>query len=609
MFPRRLLGQLLLGNLALIVVLMVLAAAYASYTARRLYLDRISSELEAAGRLGAARLAHATDTARPAVAQTVCDELCSAFGARVTVLLASGQVLADSNEDPRLMDNHCDRPEIVHALEGAVGRSSRYSNTLRQELMYVAVPALRNSEVVAVVRVSLPLAKLADTLNAVYARLALAGLVMAVAFGAVGVWTARRILRPLEVVRAGAQRFARGELGHRLTPGGPREMSELAEALNRMAQELDTRIRTILCQQDEHEAMLASMEEGVLAVDTTGRIVSLNEACANLLGGTVAGLSGCLLHGAVRKPGLLQFIDAAMKADHALDDELQFPGDPDRWLHAHAAALHDAEGQRTGVLIVLYDITRLRQLENVRRDFVANVSHELRTPITSIKGFVETLLDEGLADQQSALHFIEIIHRQVNRLEAIIADLLSLSRIERGAEGQTIPLEPATLAEVLRAACEMCQQKAEEKQITVEVACPPDLAANLNAPLLEQAVVNLLDNAVKYSDPYARVQVIAQREGSGIMIAVRDHGCGIAAQHLPRLFERFYRVDKARSRELGGTGLGLSIVKHIMAAHRGSVTVESTVGRGSTFTLHLPPLVPESPVESEPTCYEPGTSP
>jgi two-component system phosphate regulon sensor histidine kinase PhoR len=609
MFPQRLLGQLLLANLALILVLMVLGAVYAGYTARWLYLERISAELASAGRLGAVRLAHASAESRGSVAQAVCDELAAASGARVTVMLASGQVAADSNEDPRLMDNHGDRPEMAHALEGAIGHSTRYSNTLRQQLMYVAVPAVRDGKVVAVVRASMPLIALARTLNAVYLRLAVGGTLVALTLGLVSLWTARRILRPLEIVRVGAQRFARGELGHRLTPGGPCEMRELAEALNRMAQELDTRIRTILCQQDEHEAMLASMEEGVLAVDTSGRIVSLNEACARLLGGTVASLAGCLLHGAVRKPGLLRFIDQALEANQSLDDELQFPGDPDRWLHAHAAALHDAEGRRTGVLIVLYDMTRLRQLENLRRDFVANVSHELRTPITSIKGFVETLLDEEMTDSDNALRFLEIIHRQVNRLEAIIADLLSLSRIERGAEGQTIPLEPAPLGDVLRAACEMCLQKAAEKQITIDIECPADLAANLNAPLLEQAVVNLLDNAIKYSDPHATVRVKAEREGAGTKISVSDEGCGIAPQHLPRLFERFYRVDKARSRELGGTGLGLSIVKHIMAAHRGSVAVESVVGRGSTFTLRLPPLAADASTAGVPApCEEESPS-
>jgi two-component system phosphate regulon sensor histidine kinase PhoR len=590
MIPKRLLGQLLAAYVALTVVMMLIAGLYAAHIGRALYLERISAELEGAARLAASRIARAQADRVPGESQTVCQDLAAAYGVRATVILPTGKVLADSHEDPRMMDNHGDRPEIAAAVAGEIGRSTRWSNTLHADLRYVALPATRQEKIVAVVRAALPLATLARTLNPVYARLAAFAAIMTLVLALVSLWVARRILRPLERLRAGADRFARGELGHRLAVGGPLEMSELAESLNRMAAELDQRIRTILYQQDERQAMLASMEEGVLAVDNSGRIVSLNDACARLLDGSVETLCGRLLHSAVRKPDLLRFVDAGLVSEAAIEAELQVLGAPDRRLHAHGTALHDHEARRTGVLVVLHDVTRLRQLETVRRDFVANVSHELKTPITSIKGFVETLIDEGLADKANDLHFLEIVLRQVNRMDAIIADLLALARIERGAEDQSIPLEPGEVRGVLLAAREMCEKKAADKRITIDVQCPEDLRAQLNAPLLEQAVVNLIDNAVKYSEPEAIVHVAAAREGDGVSIAVRDSGCGIAAQHLGRLFERFYRVDKARSREMGGTGLGLSIVKHIMAAHRGTVTVESAVGKGSTFVLHLPSL-------------------
>jgi two-component system phosphate regulon sensor histidine kinase PhoR len=212
----------------------------------------------------------------------------------------------------------------------------------------------------------------------------------------------------------------------------------------------------------------------------------------------------------------------------------------------------------------------------------------LKTPITSIKGFVETLLHEQLEDKENSLRFLNIVLRQVNRLDAIIGDLLMLSRLERGAEEQTVQLQREPLREVLHAAVEMCAQKAADKQIRLDLECPDDLQAEINAPLLEQAVTNLIDNAIKHSEAGAAVRIAAAREGAEVLVRVADQGCGIEAVHLPRLFERFYRVDHARSRELGGTGLGLAIVKHIVGAHRGTVTVESTVGRGSTFCLHLP---------------------
>ncbi len=267
---------------------------------------------------------------------------------------------------------------------------------------------------------------------------------------------------------------------------------------------------------------------------------------------------------------------------------IRLNGGEERVLDAQGTVLLDAGQQAIGALVVLHDITRVRRLEIIRRDFVANVSHELRTPITSIKGFVETLVHENLEDREQSLRFLAIVLKQVNRLDAIIEDLLLLSRIERGAEEQTVELADECLVDVLRSAVEMCQKKAAEKQIGLEVECPAGLVAEINAPLLEQAVVNLIDNAVKYSPNNGAVRITAEQRGGELVIGVEDAGCGIAPKHLPRLFERFYRVDKARSRELGGTGLGLAIVKHIVTAHKGSVRVESTVGKGSVFFIHLP---------------------
>jgi two-component system phosphate regulon sensor histidine kinase PhoR len=242
----------------------------------------------------------------------------------------------------------------------------------------------------------------------------------------------------------------------------------------------------------------------------------------------------------------------------------------------------------TGAVVVLHDVTELRRLENVRREFVANVSHELRTPVTTIKGFIETLRDGTLDDREQAEYFLEIIARHADRLHAIIEDLLSLSRLEQGAEATELPRTETVLADVLQAAVQDCAAKAMARQVTVTVACDPALRARINAPLLEQAIVNLLDNAINYSKDNSRVWLEANQAGSELTIHVRDQGIGIPQQHLPRLFERFYRVDKARSRERGGTGLGLAIVKHITLAHDGRVSVTSAVGQGSAFSLHLP---------------------
>ena len=255
---------------------------------------------------------------------------------------------------------------------------------------------------------------------------------------------------------------------------------------------------------------------------------------------------------------------------------------------AEGAHLYDEDGNQMGALIVLHDVTRLKKLENIRRDFVANVSHEIKTPITAIKGFTETLGEGAVENPEVTSRFLGIINKHVDRLETLIEDLLSLSRIEQEVENDVIVLREAMIRDVLLTAVQVCQIKAAPKRINLELSCNEHLKANINTELLEQAVVNLLDNAIKYSGEDSTVRIAARQIDDEIEIKVRDEGCGIERKHLPCLFERFYRVDKARSRSMGGSGLGLAIVKHIVQAHRGRVTVESAPGQGSTFTIRLP---------------------
>ena len=589
MRTKRLLWQFFAAYFAISVIAMLLAGLDAAGVAREVYLDEIASQLERSARLVAQRIVTPSALKSPDSVETQCKELATLLGSRITVIASDGGVVADSDQDPRRMENHADRAEVKAAFAGQVGRETHYSLTLGEERMYVAVPVEAGHGPPSVVRTSVAVRTLGHALSRAYGRIAWAGLAMIVVVGLLSLWASRRILRPLDDIRAGAQRLASGDLRHRLRLADTSEIGALAESLNEMAQQLEERIRTIRRQQNEQEAIVSSMEEGVLAIDAASTVINLNEACAQMLGVTPKAARGRLVHEVVRKREMLQFIESAVGADEPIDEDLKVLGRPDRWFRAHGIALHDAERQKIGALIVLHDVSRLRHLENVRRDFVANVSHELKTPITSIKGFVETLLEESLDNKENALRFLGIVLRQANRLDAIIEDLLALSRIERGADEHSVPLAMAELAEVLRSAAEMCEKKAEEKNVTLTVDCPSDLAARISPPLLEQAVTNLIDNAVKYSPAGTTVRIEAEREDGGAVIRVKDQGCGIASEHLPRLFERFYRVDKARSRELGGTGLGLAIVKHIVATHRGSVQVESTVGKGSTFFIHLPP--------------------
>jgi two-component system phosphate regulon sensor histidine kinase PhoR len=270
------------------------------------------------------------------------------------------------------------------------------------------------------------------------------------------------------------------------------------------------------------------------------------------------------------------------------ETDIVLSGPPERIIRLDGAALTDSNGKRTGAVIVLSDMTRIRHLENLRRDFVANVSHELRTPITSIKGFIETLQDGAITEPREAERFLRIIARHSDRLNAIVEDLLTLSSLEESSEQRKITFEKKPVKPVLLSVIELSSVKAKEKNIQIELDCDNNIQAKMNAPLLEQAVLNLVDNSIKYSEPKGRIQILVNKKDSMVTISVRDNGCGIAKKYQDRIFERFYVVDKSRSRKLGGTGLGLAIVKHIAVVHGGKVTVESTFGRGSTFTIYLP---------------------
>jgi two-component system, OmpR family, phosphate regulon sensor histidine kinase PhoR len=596
---RRLWWRLFISYLWVPIVLLVALGLYGSNVVERLYTDHLKADLQARAWLAAEPIDDLLTKNEPGKVDALCKMLGHASLTRITAVLPSGKVIGDSDADPADMDNHANRKEIKKALASGVGYFIHHSDTLNEDRIYVAVRLMHGDGPAAVVRTSVPLAALNDTLSQVHNRVLMAALVAVVCYALISLVISRRMSRPLEEIKAGVDRFAAGDLNHRLRVTGAAEVTALAETMNRMAEQLDERIRTVLRQQNEREAMLSSMEEGVLAIDNEGTILSLNEACAALLGEEPAKLQGRAVYEAIRKADLLQFIETALASPSPVEGEFQIRGAQDCWVSAHGTLLHDSQRGKIGVLVVLHDNTRLRHLEEVRRDFVANVSHELRTPITSIKGFLETLVDGALEDKQNAHRFLQIMLRQVNRLDAIICDLLVLSRIERGGEEQRIETSREAIRGVLQAAVEMCEKKAIAKAVKIELECPDDLAGKINAALLEQAVVNLLDNAIKYSNPDAVVRVSAAREGAELAIRVKDQGCGIDAQHLPRLFERFYRVDKARSRELGGTGLGLAIVRHIALAHRGSVSVESTVGVGSTFCLRLPLSVDEGAGEGD----------
>ncbi len=585
---RKMIWRLFPSYLLITFLSLIAVSWYATRSLRHFYLDQTAADLKAKAHILEKQIKAYLFPLNPVLVDAVCKESGLLAATRITVILPSGKVIGDSQEEPQHMDNHANRPEIARALSGFTGTSTRYSDTFRKQMMYVAIPLRDQQKTVAVIRTSLPVTSIDAELKTIRTQIALGGLVIAILAAVISLIVSRQYARPIEEMKIGAARFANGELDHRLASMKSEEMNSLAEAMNRMAGQLDSRIKTIASQRQELETVLSSMQEGVIAVDKEKRVISVNRATARWFGSDPAKFQERSIEEVIRNQKLLQFIHRAHESENLLEDDIQVFQHGERTLNVRSSPLRDSMQMRIGTLVVFNDVTQLRRLENMRRDFVANVSHEIKTPLTAIKGFVETL-NQGIVDSpEEAGRFLGIIDRHVNRLNSIIEDLLTLSRIEQEDGAKAIALESGNLKTVIQAAIHICRTKAEDKQVDISLSCENDLTAEMDVTLLEQAVVNLLDNAIKYSDPGGTVTVEVYQDDSEILLSVRDQGIGIAAKHQPRLFERFYRVDKARSRNLGGTGLGLAIVKHIVQAHGGTVTAESTLGKGSTFTIHLP---------------------
>ena len=570
------------------VICLVAATWYTTSSWRQFYLAETAVDLENRARLTEIYLQDVRPVPDAAQVNEICRKLGELTSTRLTVILASGTVAGDSQEDPRRMDNHADRPEFRQAMAGRVGVSTRFSFTLGHDMMYVAVPWRQKDQPVGVVRASLPMKAIAGAIRALYLKVALGGLLVAFLVAVLGFFMARRISDPLNNLQRGALRFARGDLDRTLPIPNTAELASLAEALNYMAGQLQNKIQSLTRQGQEQEAILSSMTEGVLALDAEGRLLTINSAGALMLHLDAAAAHNLPIQEVIQDTGLKWFINRTLSSSEPIEEEVETKDNGWRIFKAHGTSLRDSQGISLGTLVVLHDITQLRQLENTRRDFVANVSHELKTPITAIKGFVETLLAGALKEPDNAENFLEIIAKQTDRLNEIIDDLLTLSRIEQDAERRQIFLNGQKIKGVLQSAVQVCEAKAAAKEIDIQLTCPEDLRGQINPLLLEQALVNLVDNAVKFSEPGNVVQVEAQREGPQVIIRVRDQGPGIPPEHLPRIFERFYRVDAGRSRKIGGSGLGLAIVKHIALAHGGRVTVASSPGKETVFSLSVP---------------------
>lgn len=414
-----------------------------------------------------------------------------------------------------------------------------------------------------------------------------------------------RVTNRLHKITTGARRFAEGDLRHRIDSAPSREISALSDVLNDMAHQINGQLALLREQRNEQESILQSLQSGVLAIDSQQLVLSINRVAQQMLGVTQAHARGRPLSTITDHPAILRF--AADASAEGSDVSREFGIDTSagsRTIRATCGRLRDAEGAIAGTILLLSDITQIKRLEAMRADFAANASHELRTPITNIKGYVETLIESGIDDSELSNRFLGIVARNAERLGAIIDDMLALTSLDRAQQEEAIVRQSTPVGGIVQAVRTHLEPDARANNIRVIITISEPMYAMVNPRLAEQAVSNLVSNAIKYSPPGAAVDVRVQRDvltsgRAAAKISVTDQGGGIESSHLPRIFERFYRVDKARSRDLGGTGLGLAIVKHIAMAHGGRVEVQSTVGQGSTFSLFLP--LGESPEIEQPS--------
>ncbi|MFO7886188.1 MAG: ATP-binding protein [Desulfobacteraceae bacterium] len=556
------------------------------------------------------------DRISPDKIDALCRHIGRSIDTRITVIHPTGLVVGDSHSNASEMVNHKFRPEIETAINGETGSAVRHSTTLGEKMMYIALPLFKEKKLTYIVRTAVAITAIDREIAHIQKNIFSALVFIALLAAGISLFVSRRITRPIEEMTSRANAFSQGDLSPRLAVPDSKELAQLAATMNQMAASLDEKIKTVENRSMELEAVYSSMGDGVIAVGRNENIITINQAAAKIFSLPPDTLEGKHIHEVARHYDLQQFLQKALKNAEPVEEDVCIQLDNEHIFNIHSTPLSNTAGELMGTLIIFHDITRIRRLENMHKDFAANVSHELKTPLTSVKGFVETLQEtmqeEHSGEQQR--NFLCIIEKNVNRLIALIDDLLVLSRLER-KQGKEMVLQHHDVTEVITRAVEACRTAINQRKINVfwsdqntplllpeahyddSDTLPEDTAPSLTLPpvtapmdplLMEQAIVNLLSNAVKYSHPGGDVHINAYSENQSIVIHITDSGPGISHVHLTKIFQRFYRVDKARSRDMGGTGLGLAIVKHIVQYHNARITVNSTPGKGSCFTIKIP---------------------
>jgi two-component system phosphate regulon sensor histidine kinase PhoR len=587
---RRIAIKLTLTLVGFVAVTMLAAGLYIDRAFREFAAESLEAGLVMAGRaLHDETRALIRRGAGPAELHAFVERAARATGSRVTVITPDGRVIAESERTladlPRI-ENQGERPEVRAALGGSIGRDLRRTGTTEAPLFYVALSVREDGRVTGVLRLALPPSAATSSYASLRQVLVAGGLLaLAVAF-AIGIVVAGRVTRPVVEMQAIARRMSEGNFRARAPARSPDEIGALGRALNLLAARLRDKIQDFEQEQAKATAILDGMVEGVIAVDGHEHIVLMNERARAIFGLGAERVTLKPFLEVIRNADLHEIFKEGRRAGDAARRELRLSAPVERVLQVHAVPLR-LGADEPGLVIVLHDVTALRRLEQVRTEFVANVSHELRTPLTAIHGYLETLLGGALEEPDHARRFLEIVFRHTERLGRLLDDLTDLSNIELGKV--SLQMGPTRLAEVVESVLAIIRPRAESRRVQLLTALPPDLpAVHADRDRLAQILINLVDNAVKYTPEGGLVTVAARPAAGAVEVEVRDTGAGIPPADLPRITERFYRVDKARSRALGGTGLGLAIVKHLVVAHGGELKIESVVDRGTVVRFPLP---------------------
>lgn len=505
---------------------------------------------------------------------------------RLTIIDSRGKVLGESMYSINEMDNHFDRVEVQEALKGNHFSVIRFSDTAQKDMLYTAVPMYHRQQIIGVVRVSVPMeAVFAMVIDIKRKLIGSVGAVLLLST-MIAFYFAGRFTKPIRDLTTFAEEVAKGNFTKPVRVETSDELNYLAESLSNMAGRLSENILEISVEKNKIKAILASLVDGVIAVDLEGRIILMNHAAERMFKRKEKHALGKYILRLIRNTQVENLVDQVLKEGQPIVEELRLSPQVGPILKIQGTPITTQDKSLTGVVLVLRDVTKIRLLEQMRTEFVANVSHELKTPLTSIKGFVETLLDGAMEDPKTSRRFLGIINEESNRLSRLIEDILSLARIE--APAYEFETEPTNFLAVVNKQKDLLSPMALEKQIDLSVKVPENLPRVLiDSDPLEQVIVNLLENAIKYTPAGGSVELEVLPEEDHLLVQIKDTGIGIPKEAIPRLFERFYRVDKARSRDVGGTGLGLSIVKHILEKHGERIWVESELGEGSIFTFTL----------------------